>query len=122
MQPRAETVRFHLKSGPVTVDKDALEQMKRALQSFVEGPMLPAQFHELREAMLAELQSSAIWIQGQEAGIGVWRLEDRDDRLKLVRYPEVSRTRAYLYLAPVERTDSGWKVTSLEQEREFGPI
>jgi hypothetical protein len=121
MQPRG-SIRFELKSGPITIDSDALEQIKRALQSFVDGPQLPTQFHELRVAMTTELKSSAVWIQGREAGIGVWRLEERDGRLVLVRYPDPSRPLAYLYLAPIERTDSGWKITSLEQQREFGPI
>lgn len=121
MQPKG-SIRFELKSGPITVDSDALEQIKRALQSFVDGPTLPTQFHELRDAIRTELKSSAVWIQGREAGIGVWRLEEREGRLVLVRYPDPLRPRAYLYLAPVERADSGWKITSFEQEREFGPI
>jgi hypothetical protein len=121
MQSKRDNVRFELKSGTVTVDTSILEQMKLAMLSFVDGPVLPAQFHELREPMRTELKSSAVWIQEKEARIGVWKLENRDGGLTLVRYPPPSRGRAYLYLATLEPSDSGWKVTSFEQEREFGP-
>ena len=122
MQSKRDNIRFELKSGTVVVDTSGLDQMKLAMLSFVDGPGLPAEFHELREPMRTELKSSAVWIRGNQAGIGVWRLENREGRLTLVRYPPPSRGRAYLYLATLEPADSGWKVTSFEQEREFGPI
>ena len=121
MQPTA-SLRFNLKSGPVMVDEQALRQMKEALLSFVEGPALPAQFHELRDPMKAELASSAAFIQGKTAHVGPWLLEEREGGLTLVRYPEAERQWSYIYRAALERADSGWKVTSLEQEREFGPM
>ena len=120
MHPTA-SLRFNLKSGPVTIDEQALRQMKDALLSFVDGPELPAPLDELRAPMKAELASSAAFIQGKTAHVGVWVLEQREDRLTLVRYPEPERKWSYIYLAALERIGPGWKVTSLEQEREFGP-
>jgi len=122
MQSKQDFVRFELKSGTLTVDIKTLEKMKLAMQSFVDGPGLPARFHELREPLRAELKSSAVWVSEDLAGIGVWRLENRDDRLTLVRYPPPSKASAYLYHATLEQDASGWKVVSFEQEREFGPV
>ena len=122
MQPKQDFVRFELKSGTLTVDIKTLEKMKLAMQSFVDGPGLPARFHELREPLRTELKSSAVWVSEDLAGIGVWRLENRDDRLTLVRYPPPSKAPAYLYHATLEQDGSGWKVMSFEQEREFGPV
>jgi len=121
MESRRDSVRFELKSGSVTVDADTLDQMKLAMLSFLDGPSFPPQFLELRESIRAELRSSAVWIQAGQAGIGAWRLENEAGRLTLVRYPPPTTGRAYIYHAPLERDDSGWKVLSLEQEREFGP-
>jgi hypothetical protein len=122
MQSKHDHIRFELKSGTVTVDIGTLEKMKTALQSYVEGPSLPPRFLELREPMRKELKSSAAWIDNGQAGVGLWRLENRDDHLTLIRYPPPSKATQYLYHATLSKADSEWKVVSFEQERESGPV
>ena len=121
MQRGQDSVSFELKSGPLKIDFKVLEKMKVAIQSFLDGPDFPAQFLEVREAMRVELKSSAIWIHEGQAGIGVWRLENRDGRLVAVRYPPPRRGAMVMYLATLEPDNSGWKVVTFEQEREMGP-
>jgi hypothetical protein len=116
-----DSVQFQLKSGSVIVDTKALEEMKAALRSFFDGPDFPKQYGELRQPMQEELRSSAVWIQAGQAGIGAWRLENRQGRLELVHYPPPRRGTSYIYHATMQPTDSGWKVVSFEQERELGP-
>ena len=119
--PPTNSVRFELPSGVVVVDPAALESMKTALQDFVDSPAYPAPFLELRDGFRAELKASAPWISGELAGVGVWRLENEEGRLTLVRYPSPAKATSYLYHAALSKTDSGWKVASFEQERELGP-
>ncbi len=122
MQSKQDHIQFNTKSGPVTVDIEALNKMKLALLSFLGGPGFPARFTEIRESMQAELKSSAPWVNRAEAGIGLWKLEDREGRLTLIHYPPPSNAPAYLYHATLENADAGWKIVSFEEEREFGPM
>jgi hypothetical protein len=95
--------------------------MKMALLSFLDGADYPARFSELREGFRAELQRAAPWMAAGSAGIGLWRLENQDGRLALVRYPPPAVATSYIYHALLRTTDSGWRVHALEQEREAGP-
>jgi hypothetical protein len=122
MASAQDSVRYELPSGDYSIDRPALELMKQALQAFIGSPALPPRFLELRESFLAELGPSATWIRGREAGIGAWKLENRDGRLTLVHYPPPARGPAYLYHATLAKRDGAWTVASFEQEREFGPM
>jgi hypothetical protein len=121
MESGNERVLFKLESGDVNVDIGALNKMKSALQSFIDGPGFPPRHAEHREPMSKELKTSVPWIQDGEAGIGLWKLELRDGHLELIRRPPPGRGTQYLYHAALNRAGSGWKVASFEQEREFGP-
>jgi len=115
-----QPVYFQLASGQVIIQLPTLEQIKLALQSYVDSPQFPARLSEVRAAMREELQRAAPWIEEGKAGIGAWKLEDRDGMLTLVRYPPPSEGRTILYLASLAPAGSEWRVTSIEQEREFG--
>src|SRR5260370_38642015 len=121
MQSRQDSVQFKLRSGTLYVESHTLEKMKATMQSFMDGSDFPAQFLEIREPMRAELKSSAVWIHEGQAGIGIWKLENHDGHLALVRYPPPRKGTTLLYRATLEQRDSGWKVVSFEQERESGP-
>jgi len=122
MQSRPGSVQFLLTTGTRTVDTEALEKIKLALQAYLDGPAFPARYLELRDPMRAELTASVAWIRADKAGIGLWKLEIRNDRLTLVRYPPPTKGPEYLYHAALEQDDAGWRVVSFEVEREFGPI
>lgn len=122
-QTEQERIRLELASGTLEVDKNTLENMKSALLSFLKKPEaeFPAQYLEVRDYFRQELESSASWIDGNIAGIGGWRLENRDGNVELVRYPPPSDDDMYIFHATLERRDSEWQVISFELEREFGP-
>lgn len=122
MQSSQDFVRLKLKSGVLTVNSKSLEQIKSTIQQFIDGFDFPAQFAESREQMRAELNSSSVWFHDGQAGIGVWKLENRESRLVLVRYPPPRRGTMYLYLVTLEPLGLEWKVVSFEQERELGPV
>lgn len=121
MPSSQDHVKFELPSGTVIVDQSSLESMKAALQEFVDGPVFPAQFQELRDRFRAELKVSAPRISGGLARVGAWRLLNEEGRLTLVRYPPPAKVTSYLYHAALSKTDGGWQVVSFEQERELGP-
>ena len=112
-----------LASGTLEVDVNTLERMKLAMLSFFKNPEaeFPTQHLEVRNYFRQELERSACWISEDSARIGVWRLENQDGRLVLVRYPPPSNDDMYIFHATLERKDSEWKVISFELEREFGP-
>lgn len=116
-------IRFELASGTLEVDVNTLEKMKLALLSFFKKPEaeFPTQYLEVRDYFRQELERAGCWISGDSARVGAWRLENRDGRLELVRYPPPSDDDAHIFHATLERKDSDWKVISFELEREFGP-
>jgi hypothetical protein len=122
-QAERERVRFKLASGTLEVDRSMLESMKLALLSFFKKPEaeFPTQYLEGRDYLRQELERAACWISGDSARIGAWRLENRDGRLELLRYPPPINDDMYIFHATLERKDSEWKVIAFELEREFGP-
>lgn len=116
-------MRFELVSGTVEVDVNTLERMKLAMLSFFKKPEaeFPTQYLEVRDSFRQELERSSCWISEDSPRIGAWRLENRDGRLELVRYPPPSNEDMYIFHAILEWKDSEWKVISFEGEREFGP-
>lgn len=122
-QAEREGMRFELASGTLEVDVTTLERMKLALLLFFQKPEAecPAHHLEVRDSLRQELARAACWISGDSARIGAWRLENRDGRMALVRYPPPRNEDMYIFHATLERKDAEWKVSAFEQEREFGP-
>jgi hypothetical protein len=121
MQSAQESYELSLKSGEMIVNADLLQKAKEALEAFVGGPDFPRIHEELRDQIKQELARSAIWIVNGSSGIGSWRLVTEEGGLILVRYPPSTQDTAYIYRAKLTITNSRWRVSSFEQEREFGP-
>jgi hypothetical protein len=121
MQSSPDFVRFDFKSGAITVDASSLQKMKSALRLYVDGPNFPIRYETIRKQLQAELPSAGVWIEQGRGSIGMWTLEDRDDKLVLVHYPPPKEGTTYILLATLEPIGSGWKVVKFELERELGP-
>jgi len=101
-------MRFELASGTLEVDVNTLDEDEAGNAVFFKKPEaeFPTQYLEVRDYFKQELERSACWINGDSARIGSWRLENRDGRLELVRYPPPSNEDMYIFHATLERKDS----------------
>ena len=113
MEPVNERVLFTWESGDINIA--ALNKMKSALQSFIDGPAFPPRHSEHRES------TPVPWIRNGEGGIGLWKLELRDRHPELIRRRPPGRGTQYLYHATLKRARISWKVVAFEQERDVGP-
>ncbi len=117
---------FELNSGSLRIDQNDLEAMKQAMVAFfhVSNRNFPKKYLEVRELFAAELDAAACWLNETSAEIGVWRLENQNGCLVLVRYPEFGPNLdgdRYIFHAKLRQGEVGWEVVAIELEREFGP-
>ncbi len=125
MKIKQQSIRFKLASSTLDVDQNMLEEIKVAMISFFlkPEPKLETKYFGLRNDIINDLESSACFVSDNSARIGVWRLENRDCQLFLIRYdPDAFEKQMSInYLAGLALYFGQWEVTSFGDERAFGP-
>jgi hypothetical protein len=111
-----EAIVFDLPGGKVTVRKDDLEAIRRAVIDYLRTWSDP-----MRDTLVAELSGAMVWIDEEGVGrVNQWLLERRGDHLALVRHPRRSPVMTF-FVADLDRDEGQrWKVTAFRTERVAG--